>query len=124
MFQMPSWQAGAPDDPGRMVTDIAANAIRIPGTPSRLVFAADVAVEAELERDARIAAIVRRSLTSAISERWRSKGAATLVAMISGVAPGASTMIIGRSTCGSIDTGTRTTQQSPQALPRTSAPLL
>jgi hypothetical protein len=26
MFQMPSWQAGAPDDPGRMVTDIAANA--------------------------------------------------------------------------------------------------
>ncbi len=47
------------------------------------------------------------SLTSAIWPRWRSSGAATVVAMVSGLAPGmlAWTEMIGKSTCGSGETG-------------------
>ena len=47
------------------------------------------------------------SVTSAICPRWRSSGSATLVATVSGLAPGsvAVTEMVGKSTCGSGDTG-------------------
>ena len=47
------------------------------------------------------------SVTSAICPRWRSSGAATLVATVFGLAPGsvAVTDMVGKSTCGSGDTG-------------------
>ncbi len=46
-------------------------------------------------------------MTSEISPRWRSSGVATLVAMVSGLAPGswALTEMVGKSTCGSGETG-------------------
>src|SRR5271157_5619019 len=47
------------------------------------------------------------SVTPAILPNWRSRGVATEEAMISGLAPGkpAPTEIVGKSTCGSGDTG-------------------
>ena len=47
------------------------------------------------------------SVTSAIWPRWRSSGSATLVATVLGLAPGsvAVTEMVGKSTCGSGDTG-------------------
>src|SRR5437868_1926852 len=47
------------------------------------------------------------SVTSAITPRWRSSGVATVVAIVSGLAPGicANTEMVGKSTCGSGDTG-------------------
>src|SRR5271169_802732 len=47
------------------------------------------------------------SLTSAMTPRWRSSGVATVVAIVSGLAPGivALTEIVGKSTCGSGATG-------------------
>ncbi len=47
------------------------------------------------------------SVTSAICPRWRSSGLATLVATVSGLAPGscACTEMVGKSTCGSGETG-------------------
>jgi hypothetical protein len=47
------------------------------------------------------------SVTSAICPRWRSSGAARLVATTSGLAPGSCALIemVGKSTCGSGDTG-------------------
>ncbi len=49
------------------------------------------------------------SVTSAIWPRWRSSGVATLVAMASGLAPGmvARTEMVGKSTCGNGETGSR-----------------
>ena len=49
------------------------------------------------------------SVTSAICPRWRSSGVATLVAMVSGLAPGmvACTEMVGKSTWGSGATGNR-----------------
>ena len=46
-------------------------------------------------------------MTSAIWPRWRSSGAATELAIVSGLAPGmlAETEMLGKSTCGSGDTG-------------------
>ena len=46
-------------------------------------------------------------LTSAITPRWRSSGVATVVAIVSGLAPGivACTEMVGKSTCGSGATG-------------------
>ena len=47
------------------------------------------------------------SVTSAMIPRWRSSGVATVVAIVSGLAPGivADTEIVGKSTCGSGATG-------------------
>ena len=47
------------------------------------------------------------SVTSAMMPRWRSKGVATVAAIVSGLAPGidANTEMVGKSTCGSGDTG-------------------
>src|SRR5439155_7679186 len=47
------------------------------------------------------------SETSAMTPRWRSSGVATVVAIVSGLAPGiwANTEIVGKSTCGSGATG-------------------
>src|SRR2546423_15263294 len=47
------------------------------------------------------------SVTSAMTPRWRSSGVATVVAIVSGLAPGicANTEIVGKSTCGSGETG-------------------
>src|SRR5215467_13266067 len=47
------------------------------------------------------------SVTSAMTPRWRSSGVATVVAIVSGLAPGivANTEIVGKSTCGNGDTG-------------------
>src|SRR5438105_754104 len=47
------------------------------------------------------------SVTSAMTPRCRSSGVATVVAIVSGLAPGicASTEIVGNSTCGNGDTG-------------------
>src|SRR5438874_13430739 len=47
------------------------------------------------------------SVTSAITPRWRSSGVATVVAIVSGLAPGicANTEIVGKSICGSGATG-------------------
>ena len=72
--------------------------------------AVDVAVEAELQRErasmpSELVEVI--SVTSAIWPRWRSSGAATRVAIVSGLAPGmlACTEMVGKSTCGSGDTG-------------------
>ncbi len=47
------------------------------------------------------------SVTPAMRANWRSSGAATELAMVSGLAPGklAETLIVGNSTCGSAATG-------------------
>ena len=47
------------------------------------------------------------SVTSAMTPRWRSSGVATVVAIVSGLAPGicAYTEMVGKSTCGSGATG-------------------
>jgi len=47
------------------------------------------------------------SVTSAMTPRWRSSGVATVVDIVSGLAPGivANTEIVGKSTCGSGATG-------------------
>src|SRR5271170_7038393 len=47
------------------------------------------------------------SVTAAMRPNWRSSGVATLVAIVSGLAPGrlAPTEIVGKSTCGSGETG-------------------
>jgi len=47
------------------------------------------------------------SVTSAMMPRWRSSGVATVVAIVSGLAPGivANTEIVGKSTCGNGATG-------------------
>ncbi len=47
------------------------------------------------------------SVTPAMRPNWRSSGVATEDAMVSGLAPGrlAPTLIVGKSTCGSGDTG-------------------
>jgi hypothetical protein len=47
------------------------------------------------------------SVTSAIVPKWRSRGVATLLAIVSGLAPAidAETVIVGKSTWGSGDTG-------------------
>src|SRR2546421_5672539 len=47
------------------------------------------------------------SVTSAMTPRWRSSGVATVVAIVSGLAPGicANTEMVGKSICGSGDTG-------------------
>src|SRR6266446_9038982 len=55
------------------------------------------------------------SVTSAITPRWRSSGVATVVAIVSGLAPGicAKTEIVGKSTCGSGDTGSLKNANTP-----------
>src|SRR5512136_3003634 len=55
------------------------------------------------------------SVTPAISPNWRSRGAATDVAMVSGSAPGrlADTWIVGKSTRGRGDTGSRRKEIAP-----------
>src|SRR5438132_12809340 len=55
------------------------------------------------------------SVTSAMTPRWRSSGVATVVAIVSGLAPGicANTEIDGNSTAGSGDTGNLTKAKSP-----------
>ena len=47
------------------------------------------------------------SVTSAMTPRWRSSGVATVVAIVSGLAPGicACTTMVGKSTCGNGATG-------------------
>ena len=47
------------------------------------------------------------SVTAAMRPNWRSSGVATLEAMVSGLAPGseAPTEMVGKSTCGSGETG-------------------
>src|SRR5580698_11252589 len=55
------------------------------------------------------------SSTSAMAPRWRSSGVATLVAMVSGLAPGsvADTKIAGMSTSGIGETGRRKKDTNP-----------
>ena len=55
------------------------------------------------------------SVTPAILPNWRSSGVATEEAMISGAAPGrlAATEIVGKSTCGSEDTGSTRNAMAP-----------
>jgi hypothetical protein len=55
------------------------------------------------------------SVTPAISPNWRSRGAATDVAMVSGSAPGriADTWIVGKSTRGRGDTGSKRNEIAP-----------
>ncbi len=55
------------------------------------------------------------SLTSAMVPRCRSNGLATLVATVSGLAPGrlACTEMVGKSTCGKGATGSRTNANMP-----------
>src|SRR6202790_2829885 len=57
------------------------------------------------------------SVTSAICPRWRSSGLATVVATSCGLAPGrvACTEIVGKSTCGSGDTGNLKNATAPAA---------
>src|SRR6516162_10820752 len=57
------------------------------------------------------------SLTSAICPRWRSSGLATVVATSWGLAPGkvACTEMVGKSTCGSGDTGSLKNATAPAA---------
>src|ERR1700742_1870816 len=57
------------------------------------------------------------SVTSAICPRWRSRGLATVVATSSGLAPGnvARTEIVGKSTCGSGETGSLKNATGPAA---------
>ena len=49
------------------------------------------------------------SVTPAMRPNWRSSGVATADAIVSGLAPGkpAETVIVGKSTCGSGETGSR-----------------
>ena len=56
-------------------------------------------------------------MTSAICPRWRSSGLATVVATSSGLAPGrvACTEMVGKSTCGSGDTGSLKNATAPAA---------
>src|SRR5438128_5200216 len=61
------------------------------------------------------------SVTSAMTPRWRSRGVATDVAIVSGLAPGivANTAIVGKSTCGSGATGSFRKAKNPaSATPR------
>src|SRR5258708_1424848 len=55
------------------------------------------------------------SVTSAMTPRWRSSGVATVVAIVSGLAPGiwANTEIVGKSTCGSGATGSLKNAKMP-----------
>src|SRR6185436_10294598 len=55
------------------------------------------------------------SVTAAMCPNWRSSGAATEVAIVSGLAPGsaAETWIVGKSTCGSAATGSRANASAP-----------
>src|SRR5512136_1656606 len=55
------------------------------------------------------------SVTPAINPNWRSRGAATDVAMVSGSAPGrfADTWIVGKSTRGSGETGSKRKEIAP-----------
>src|SRR5579871_175185 len=57
------------------------------------------------------------SLTAAIRPNWRSSGVATADAMVSGLAPGnpALTEIVGKSTCGSGDTGSKRKAAMPDS---------
>src|SRR5580658_10510430 len=57
------------------------------------------------------------SVTSAICPRWRSRGLATVVATSSGLAPGkvARTEMVGKSTCGSGETGNLKNATAPAA---------
>src|ERR1700751_6289735 len=57
------------------------------------------------------------SVTSAICPRWRSSGLATVVATSCGLAPGsvACTEMVGKSTCGSGDTGSLKNATAPAA---------
>ena len=64
------------------------------------------------------------SVTSAIWPRWRSSGLATLVATVSGLAPGncALTEMVGKSTCGSGATGNLENASAPEsAMPSVSS---
>jgi hypothetical protein len=64
------------------------------------------------------------SVTSAIVPRWRSSGLATLVATVSGLAPGsvACTEMVGKSTCGNGATGNRANAKRPaSAMPMASS---
>ena len=64
------------------------------------------------------------SVTSAIVPRWRSSGLATLVATVSGLAPGswALTEMVGKSTCGSGATGSFENASTPaSAMPSVSS---
>ncbi len=56
-------------------------------------------------------------MTPAIEPRCRSSGLATLVATVSGLAPGseAETEMVGKSTCGSGETGSRTKANRPES---------
>src|SRR5215467_6525230 len=61
------------------------------------------------------------SVTSATMPRWRSSGVATVVAIVSGLAPGivAYTEIVGKSTCGRGATGSfRYAKKPASAMPR------
>ena len=63
-------------------------------------------------------------MTSAMSPRWRSSGVATVVAIVSGLAPGscAVTEIVGKSTCGSGATGNLQNANMPaSAMPMVSS---
>src|SRR5437667_11082433 len=55
------------------------------------------------------------SVTAAMMTRWRSSGVATVVAIVSGLAPGicAKTEMVGKSTCGSGDTGSLKKANTP-----------
>src|ERR1035441_5756942 len=57
------------------------------------------------------------SVTAAIRPNWRSRGVATEDAMVSGLAPGklAFTEIVGKSTCGSGDTGRMRNASAPDS---------
>src|ERR1700676_2151494 len=64
------------------------------------------------------------SVTSAIEPRWRSSGLATLVATVSGLAPGkvAWTEMVGKSTCGNGATGSLVNANRPaSAMPMASS---
>ena len=54
-------------------------------------------------------------MTPAMTPRWRSSGVATVVAIVSGLAPGqrGRTEIVGKSTCGSGDTGSMVKAMMP-----------
>ena len=63
------------------------------------------------------------SVTPAMRPSWRSSGVATEVAIVSGLAPGseACTEIVGKSTCGSGDTGSSVNATMPASAMPTSA---
>ena len=58
------------------------------------------------------------SVTPAMRVNWRSSGAATEVAMVSGLAPGrfAETLIVGNSTCGRAATGRNRKATTPTSV--------